>query len=263
MSRFSRLRSNPEHNGRAEEAQLAGEHEATQLPRVRLRLPLSDGAPSLRPARQIGPMPWIGAVLVLVALLGYLLVYSASKSRTAVLVTTQALQPGSVLSASDLRVAQLSGDSALISGLEPGGALGQVVGQRLVTGLPAGTPLSRSALSPEASSGGAQMTLAVSPLHALGGALEPGDRVSVLGTFSAGTGQAHTRAIARDLEILAVGSTQSEQAASTMIGVTVALPNSQDTTALALASENGKIDLVRESATSGAAIPEASETTGG
>jgi Flp pilus assembly protein CpaB len=263
MSRWLHLRSTPESNGRAEHVQLTGEAEAVQAPQVRLRAPLGAGASTLTRIRRRGPLPWIAGALILIALVGYLLVYNASTKRTPVLVTTQTLQPGSVLSSADLRVAELSGDSALLAGLIPGGALTQAVGQRLVTGLPAGTPLARSALSGESSSG-AQMTLAISPLHALGGALEPGDRVTVLATFGAGGGQARTKAIARGLEVLSVSvAAGGEQAANSTIGVTVALPNPQAATALALASENGKIDLVRESASSNGAIPEASEAAGG
>ncbi len=261
MSRWPNLRSTPESNGRTEQAQLSGEPETLQSPRVRLRAPLGEGAPTLTRIRRRGPLPWIAVVLILIALVGYLLVYNASAKRTSVLVTTQTLQPGSALSSADLRVVELSGDSSLLASLVPGGALSQVVGQRLITGLPAGTPLSRSALS-GASSSGVQMTLAVSPLHALGGALEPGDRVTVLGTFGAGGGQAQTRAIARDLKVLSVSTAAGGEQAAT-IGVTVALPNPQAATALALAGENGKIDLIRESASSAGAIPEASEAAGG
>jgi Flp pilus assembly protein CpaB len=262
MSRWPNVRRTPESNGRAEQVQLSGETESVQAPQLRLRAPLGAGAPTLTSIRRRGPLPWIAAALILIALVGYVLAYSASTRRTPVLITTQTLQPGSVLSPSDLRVAELSGDSSLLAGLIPGSALAQVAGQRLVTGLPAGTPLSRSALS-GGSSSGAQITLAVSPLHALGGALEPGDRVTVLGTFGAGGGQAHTRAIARNLEVLSVSAGGGEQAVSTTIGVTIALQTPQAATALALASENGKIDLVRESAPSSGAIPEASEATAG
>jgi len=262
MSRWSGLKSNAGHNGRAEQVELAP-GEPRRIPRVRLRTPLQEGAATVAPTRKVGPLPWIGAALVALALIGYVVVYGASKSRTAVLVTTQTLQPGSVLSASDLRVAQLGGDSSVLAGLEPGSALSQVVGQRVVDGLPAGTPLARSALTAEASSG-AQMTLAVSALRALDGALEAGDRVTVLGTFGAGSGQARTRVIARNLEVLSAGSVQGgEPSANATIGVTVALANPQAATTLALASENGKIDLVRESSPSTTAIPEASEAAGG
>jgi Flp pilus assembly protein CpaB len=235
-----------------------------RAPRVRLRAPRGDGKRAEGRVRRSGPLPLLGAVLVVIALVGYLAVYSASTKRTAVLITTRALQPGTVLGPSDLRVGKLAGDSALTAGLEPGAALQQVVGQRVSTGVPAGTPLARSALSTEASSG-AQITLAVSALHALGGALAPGDRVTVLATFGAGTGQARTRAIARGLQVLSVGGVQvGEQPSTATVPVTVALANPSSASALAIASEDGKIDLLREAAGgTGAAIPEVSDAGGG
>ena len=268
MSRWPpHLRSTGQHNGRAEQVQLPTDPDAktTAPPRVRPRAPFEGRMPKQAGARRLGgPLPWIGAALVLLALIGYIAVYAAGAKRTSVLVTTQTLQPGSVLSASDLRTAQLSGDQGVISGLEPAGALSQVVGQRVTVGLPAGTPLTRSALSTESSSG-AQLTLAVPALHALGGALQPGDRVTVLATFGTGTGQAHTRAVARDLQVLAVGTVQTgEQPSTATVPVTVALASPRESSALALASEDGKIDLLRESANgSSAGIPEADETGSG
>ncbi len=72
MSRWSSLRSNPGRNGRAEQVEFApGQSRA--VPRVRLRAPLKEGAPTVAPARKVGPLPWIGAALVLLALVSYLL----------------------------------------------------------------------------------------------------------------------------------------------------------------------------------------------
>jgi Flp pilus assembly protein CpaB len=237
---------------------------STEAPRVRLRTP-REGATS--PAARLhrpGPLPLLGVVLVLVALIGYIAVYDASTKRTAVLITTRALQPGTVLTPADLRVGEISGDAAMISGLEPGGALAQLVGQHLTSGLPAGTPLARSALSAESTTG-SQITLAVSALHALGGALQPGDRVSVLATFGAGSGQAHTRAIARGLQVISVGQIQAgEQPSTATVPVTVALANPSSASALAISSEDGKIDLVLEGAGgTNAAIPEVTDSGSG
>jgi Flp pilus assembly protein CpaB len=233
------------------------------------------GAPTLRPReqtatppkarrRRIKPLPVIGGLLVLVALLGYLAVYAATTHRTAVLITTRTLPAGTVLSAGDLRSSELSGDSSVISGLVPDSQLQQVIGQRLSSGLPAGTPLARSALSAQTSQA-SQITLAVPALHALGGTLQPGDTVTVLATFGAGTGSARTKPIARGLQVLSVGSVPAGEDPSTAtVPVTLALPNPSVASVLALAEEDGKIDLLREG-TSGqsAPIPPASDQGGG
>ena len=99
-------------------------------------------------------------------------------------------------------------------------------------------------------------TVVVPVLHALGGSLHPGDRVSVLATFQAAAGGAQTRAIARDLQVLAVGQTpRGFDQASATIPVTLALPDPSLASALALAEEAGKIDLLRQGAGAGAPIP--------
>ena len=132
------------------------------------------------------------------------------------------------------------------------------MGRRLSAPLPAGLPLARSALAAPGAVPSA-FTVVVPVLHALGGGLHPGDRVSVLATFQAAAGGARTRAIARDLEVIAVGQPPSglDQTAAT-IPVTLALPDPSLASTLALADEAGKIDLLRDGAGAGAPIPPAS-----
>jgi hypothetical protein len=193
MSRWPHLRSRAG-NGRSAELALRASTDG-DAPKLR---PRYQAVPAATPAgarrrRLREPLPLIGIALVLVAFVGYLAVYRATTHRTPVLVTTRALQAGTVLRASDLRAAELAGDDSVITGLEPESDLGQLVGRRLGSALPAGTPLPRSALATRAPASSA-MTLAVPTLHALGGALQPGDRVTVLATFGAGSGHARTLA---------------------------------------------------------------------
>ncbi|MGH3001686.1 MAG: RcpC/CpaB family pilus assembly protein, partial [Gaiellaceae bacterium] len=104
-------------------------------------------------------------------------------------------------------------------------------------------------------------TLAVPALHALGGALAPGDRVTVLATYGNAAGQAQTKAVARGLEVLSVGQAPSwlDQASAT-IAVTVELPQPSLASALALANSAAKIDLLREGGNGGSTpIPTISE----
>jgi Flp pilus assembly protein CpaB len=262
MSRWPTLRSRQGE----ESAELRHPPDANgDAPRLR---PRESGAtePPRRPSqlrRLREPLPLIGIALVLVAFVGYLAVYSSTTHRTPVLVTTRALPAGSALRASDLRAAELAGDGSIIGGLESEAALGQVVGQRLATGLPSGTPLPRSALADRAPATSA-MTLAVPAMHALGGRLQSGDRVTVLATFGAGSAHAHTRPIARGLQVLAVGrSPASADETTATVPVTLALPDPSIASDLALAGNDGKLDLLREGdrATT-SPIPQASEESG-
>jgi Flp pilus assembly protein CpaB len=226
--------------------------------RVRLREP--ETTRPMRPRRRalLQPLPVAGIVLVLVALVGYLAVYSQATRRTGVLVATRDLPVGTVLRASDLRPAGLAGDRDTLAALVPSRQLGLVAGKRLMTSVPAGLPLPRNALGPSGIAPAA-FTVAVPMLHALGGQLRPGDRVTVLATFQAPAGGAQTRAVARGLQVLSVGQASSGfDRASATIPVTLALTDPSLASALALASEAGKIDLLRDGGRAQAPIPPAS-----
>lgn len=206
------------------------------------------------------PLALAGLVLVLLALIGYLAVYESGQHRTRVLVAAHALNAGSTLSASDLRTGSLSAEVSLLSTLVPGGDLSQVVGRRLSTSVPARAPLPAGALAgSQAKSSALVISAPVSDVT--GTRLEAGDRVTVLATFGAGSGTASTRAVARDLEVLAVGASPADaDASSTTIPVTLALPDASLASSLALANEDAKLDLLLEgTGASTATIPTVSQ----
>jgi Flp pilus assembly protein CpaB len=213
-----------------------------------------------RARRLLQPLPLVGALLVLIALVGYWSVYRASSKRTPVLVAAHALSAGSVLHASDLRTGELAGDARTMAAVVPEREVDALLGRTLSVAVPAGAPLPRAALGGRAA-GTAAFTLVLPALHALAGQLAPGDRVTVLATYGSGSGQARTKAIARGLEVLAVGGTPSGiDSASASVPVTLALRDPSLASALALANSDAKLDLLRESGAARAApIPAASE----
>jgi Flp pilus assembly protein CpaB len=234
-------------------------------PKVRLReqpeapsgaSPQGDGGPR----RLLQPLPLVGIVLVLVALLGYWGVYSASTKRTPVLVTTHALAVGAVLSSGDLRTGELAGDSSVLASLVPERELSQTIGRRLSTAVPAGTPLPSGALTTQQAQTSA-MTLAVPEFDVAGASLQAGDSVTVLATFGAGSGAASTRPVARALQIVSVGQAPPNADPSTAtVPVTVAVSNPSIASSLALANEDAKLDLLLEGASASTApIPQASQ----
>lgn len=226
--------------------------------------PRTDSQPSAEPRRRpflLRPLPLVGIALVLVALLGYWSAYMRASGRTAVLVAAHNLPAGTRLSAGDFTSAGLSGDRLLIASLVASGRLDTVIGRRLSSTVPAGAPLPLAALGTRSQTP-ASFTLSVPVLHALGGALVAGDRVTVLATFDNGAGRAQTRAVARNLQVLSVGRSASglDQGSAT-IAVTLALPDPSLASALALANSEAKLDLMREGGTGGAApIPTVSES---
>lgn len=225
--------------------------------------PRSESAPSAQPRRRpllLRPVALVGIALVLVALLGYLSAYMRASGRSPVLVAARNLPAGTRLTAADFTTGEIAGDPALVSSLVAGEQLDAVAGRRLSVSVPAGAPLPRAALGTRAKTP-ASFTLAVPALHALGGALAPGDRVTVLATFENGAGQAETKAIARGLQVLSVGRAESGLEGSAAIPVTVALSDPSVASALALANSDAKIDLLREGGSGGGApIPPVRES---
>jgi Flp pilus assembly protein CpaB len=234
---------------------------AVELDRPRLRTRPDPNGRQPHPRRQhrlLQPLPLAALLLILVALIGYWSVYSRTTHKTQVLVAAHALPAGAVLRASDLAHSGLAGSSQLLATFLPASEQGLLVGRSLKEPVAEGAPIPAAALA-SARGGADSMTLAVPVQHALGGQLAAGDRVTVLATYTSATGQAKTRAIARNLEVISVGSASGFNASAETIPITVALPNPSIASALALANEAGKLDLLREAGTgAGAAIPSAS-----
>lgn len=261
MSRLPHLRNLARRDGNGTMPD-AGE---AQVPRVRLRAPHAGPAPASRSSirRLSKPLPLAGLLLTFVALVGYLAIYAAGTNRTQMLVATHPLPAGTVITEEDVRSAALAGDSSVLAALLPGRDRSQILGRRLSVGVPAGAPLPAAALA-ERQAQTSQMTLAVPELDVRGTDLSAGDRVAVLATYGAGSGSASTRPVARDLEVLSVGEAGPNADPSTAtVPVAVAVANPSVSSALALANEDAKLDLLLEGQdASNAAIPSASQGSG-
>jgi len=174
-----------------------------------------------------------------------------------VVIAAHDLPAGTRLSSSDLRETKLSADPSLLAQLVPASSETSLLGRRLAQPATGGVPLARASIA-AASGGPAVFTLAVAALHAVGGDLQAGDRVSVLATFTSPTGTATTRVVARALTVLSVGQAPTGlDPASATVPVTVALPNPAVASQLALANNVAKIDLLRDGSNETAAIPPA------
>ena len=249
-----------------------------QLRLTRRRPTSSDGrAPQLAPARspQPGrslpgslrkltqPLPLVGIALLIVAAAGYLAVAAGSRTHSReIVVAARSLPAGTRLIRADLGLAKLSAERPLLAELVPRSAEASLVGRRLAVPVIAGLPIGEASVA-AAGGGPAAFTLTVQALHALGGSLAVGDRVTVLATFTSANGQATARVLARNLTVLSVGEPAAGvDASSTTVPVTVALPNPSIASELALANSVGKIDLLRDGTNTTAAIPNVSVGTG-
>ena len=249
-----RQREGAQHEGSAALAAVEVER-----PRLRPRPDAQNGRPTRRSQhRLLQPLPLAAILLILLALIGYWSVYSRTTMRTQVIVAAHALPAGRILRPADLTHTGLAGSAQVLATFMPSNEESLVVGHALKTPVAAGAPIPQAALA-SARGAGDSLTLAVPALHALAGQLAPGDRVTVLATFTSANGQAQTRAIARNLEVLAVGSASGFAASAQTIPITVALPNPSLASVLALANEAGKLDLLREGGAAAAApIPNVS-----
>lgn len=235
-------------------------------PQVQDRVPASSatGGPKAKRDRKLPPLVLAGVVLILVALLGSWGTISASSKRMAVLVATHQLPAGTVLSGNDLRSAELGGDSSVLGSIVPERELPQTIGRRLSSPVSAGSPLASAALAAPASQT-ATMTLAVPEFDVIGPSLQAGESVGVLATFGAGTGQASARVVARGLRVVSVGeASQNADPSTSTVPVTVALTSQSIASALALADEDAKLDLLLEGGgqASTAPIPQATQSVG-
>ena len=256
-SRFNRRRQG---EGAQQEGSAALAAVEIERPRLRTR-PDQNAAAVRRSHRQhrlLQPLPLAALLLILLALIGYWSVYSRTTMRTQVIVAAHTLPAGRILRAADLSHSGLAGSSAILATFVPAREQSLLIGHALRTPVAAGAPIPAAALA-SGRSAGDSITLALPALHALAGQLAPGDRVTVLATYTGSNGQAQTKAVARNLEVLAVGSASGFDANAQTIPVTVALPDPSLASALALANEAGKVDLLRESgAGAGAPIPSVS-----
>ena len=138
-------------------------------PTVRPREPLTPAAPAspgrAGARRLLQPLPAAGIALVLIALVGYLGVYSASTKRTQVLLATHALSPGTVLTASDVRSGGIAAEGSVLAALLPAGE--RFAGSRAA-------PIDRSARRRPIASGGARWPPGADlRLHARGPRVRP------------------------------------------------------------------------------------------
>ena len=204
------------------------------VPQVRrLRLPAID-------ARVVG-----GVVLVAISIVGGLRLTRALDAATPVYVAAADLDEGHVLSSADLTVGEVRGTPGMISGLARFGPAGPPVGRALRAPLREGAAVSIDALG-AAVPAGRQITIPVTPDHALGGEVRVGDRVDLFATFDKGTDAARTVTVARSATVHGVVRADGlfGQHAGAMTAITLDV-EPDAAIVVAFAARNAELDVVR------------------
>jgi len=189
----------------------------------------------------------VGILLVAVSVVAGLRLSARTDRSVTVLAATRALPPGHVLSAQDLRPARVASDAGAVRGFVSTTAASPV-GRTVRAPIAEGALVPRSALASKAPRG-RDVTVPITPEHALGGALAEGDRVDVLATFDKGTEVARTLTVARGARVVDIVRSDGlfGQKEGGLTALTLAV-TPDDAVYVVFASRNGEVDVVRAGA---------------
>lgn len=203
-------------------------------------------------ARRLAKPAWVnlrsalGLVLFCAAFAGGQQVLSDARETTLVWSAAHDLPANSTLTASDLEPVAVKLPPTLLERYAP--AATALEGSLITRSMRAGELVPALALQPPGTEAGTgSISIPVSPEHAVGGSLRPGDRVDVYATFDAGDVRARTTSILRAAEVLEVVEASGlVVGGEASVGIVVsASPRRAATVAFAL--RTGEIDVVRTS----------------
>ena len=191
----------------------------------------------------------VGLLLVALSVIGGLRLAATSDETVAVYAAARDLPADHVLVAGDLRVTRINADDDVLDGLIGATNGDPPIHRVLRSSVTAGGLVATAALG-GVESKGREITVPISSDHALGGALEMGDRVDVLASFDKGTELAKTLTVAAGARVAAVvhadGLFGQREGELTALTLSVA-PG--DVVVGACAVRNGELDVVRANGT--------------
>jgi Flp pilus assembly protein CpaB len=187
----------------------------------------------------------VGLLLMTIAVLGGASLIRNAQARTPVLVAAGSVQPGEVIEASDLRVAEISlpaGVSYLSASME-GEIEGRVAAEPLWDGKVLAT--GSVAETPALAAGTVAITLLLPPESAVGGSVRAGDNVAVLsspGVNEAGGDQesSATTILLTEVPVLSVRHASTAEGEGLLVTLTLRL---EEARAVAEARASGRVDL--------------------
>jgi Flp pilus assembly protein CpaB len=183
----------------------------------------------------------VGVLLMLVAVFGGASLIRTAQARTPVLIAAGSVQPGEVIEAGDVRIAELSlsGGVAYL----PASMRSQIVGRVAAEPLWDGKVLGPNSLSqsPPLPAGTVAMSLMLKPEAAVAGGIRPGDNVAVITSTAPGRGAQQTTILFTSVPVLAVTRAEIEDGGGVVVTLRLRL---EEARALAAARAAGTVDLV-------------------
>lgn len=183
----------------------------------------------------------VGLLLMLVAVVGGAGLIKAAQARIPVLVAAGAVEPGEVITATDLRVAEVSlaGGVAHLPAEMESSLVGRVATEPWWEGKLLGP--GSAAESPPLPAGSVAMSLLLKPDRAAGGGIRAGDQVAVIASQGGGREEARTTILLAQVPVLSVSRAPAEEGGGVLVTLRLRL---EEARMLAQARAAGEIDLV-------------------
>ena len=187
----------------------------------------------------------VGLLLVAFSVIGGLRLAASADHTVLVYTAARDLPADHVLVAGDIGTTRIQASDAVLDRLVRATAGSPPTDRVLRFPLADGDLVADAALGRVAREG-REITVPIGPDHALGGALEAGDRVDVLGSFDKGTESAKTLTVAAGAQVVEVvhadGLFGQREGELTALTISVA---PDDVVFVAFAVRNGEVDVVR------------------
>ena len=202
-------------------------------------------SPEIRPRRRLpGSRAVVGGLLVALAALGVLAAYTGVTAgpSTTYVVAARDLAPGERLEVSDLRTIEIDLPAEMTTRVfsDPSSLTGATV----LAPIAAGELLQLGALARQGGATGTrEMSFPVEADLALGGSLQPGERIDVIATYGTGT-DATTAAVVVDVPVVTIADAGAALGGRFVV-ITVALSSDTDVVALGHAARAGQLVVIR------------------
>lgn len=193
----------------------------------------------------------VGLALVIVSVVGGIRLAAAADHTVAVVASARDLPANHTLVDGDLRVVRVNASDGVLDGLVRENDLGSLDGRVLLFPVEANALIGRSALA-DAPARGPEITVPVTPEHALGGRIQLGDRVDVLGSFDDPATGARTQTVATDAVVVELvrGEGLFGQREGALSALTLSVTH-DEALPVAFAIRNADLDVIRTTGSAG------------